>query len=63
MEKAERCVKIEFSLYRREGGAMVDGVSTFKYLGRPLGKTDNYWPEIRQNILSARTVWGGLGNL
>ena len=63
VEKAKRCVDIEFSLYRREGGAMVDGVSTFKYLGRPLGQTYNYWPEIRQNVLITRTVWGSLRNL
>ena len=42
---------------------MVEGVEMFKYLGRTLDQTDNYWSEIRQNIMLARLVWGRLGKL
>ena len=40
---AERCEEMEFSLYMREGYAMVEGVATFKYLGWSLDQTDNEW--------------------
>ena len=30
-----------FSLYRREGGALMEGVAKFKYLVIPLDKTDD----------------------
>ena len=46
-----------------EGGAMVGGVITFKYPGRPLDQTDNDWIAIRQNIMLSRTVWGRLGEI
>ena len=36
VEIADRCGEMEFSLYRRAGGAIVEGVATFKCLGRPL---------------------------
>ena len=41
----------------------MEGLATFKYLWRPLDHTDNGWPEIRQNIKRARTVWGRLEKL
>ena len=30
MEMAERCGEMEFSLYGREGGVLVEGVENFK---------------------------------
>ena len=42
---------------------MVEGVETFKYLGRPLDQTDDDFPVIIQNIMCDRTVWGRLGKL
>ena len=40
VEMAERCREMDFILYGREGGALVEEVSNFKYLGRPLDQTD-----------------------
>ena len=54
---------VQFSLYREEGGAMVEGVENFKYLGQNLDQTDDDWPSVRQHIMSARLVWGRLGTL
>ena len=54
---------MEFSLYGREGGALVEGMVQFKYLGLPLDKTDDYWPAVRQNVKRARRVWGRLGKM
>ena len=34
VEILERCVEMEFILYRREGKALLEGVETFKYLGQ-----------------------------
>ena len=42
---------------------MVEGVTTFKYLGRPVYKTDDDWPGVRRNIMRARSVWGRLKTL
>ena len=47
---------MEFSLYVREGSALVEGVTTFKYLGQPLDQTDDNWPAMRRKIKRARTV-------
>ena len=46
VEILERCGDMEFSLYRGEGGEMVYGVETFKYLGKPLDKNYEYWTAI-----------------
>ena len=54
---------MEFILYGGEGGALVEGVENFKYLGRPLDQTDDNWTTIRQNIKQERTVWESLGKL
>ena len=63
VEIVERCGDMEFRLYGGEGGNMLERVSTFKYLGRPLYRTDDDWPTIRRNIMRTRTVWGRLGKL
>ena len=39
------------------------GVSTFKYMGRPLNQLDNDWPDIRQNIKQESMIWERLGKL
>ena len=54
---------MEFILYGGEGGALVEGLENFKYLGRPLDQTDENWTTIRQNIKQERTVWESLGKL
>ena len=35
VEMAYRCREMELNMYRREGGALVEGVENFKYLGGP----------------------------
>ena len=52
---------MEFSLYGRYGGAMEDGVTTFKYLGRLLDQTYYEWPVIKVNIKRVKKVWRRLG--
>ena len=60
MDIAETCVEMEISLYGVEGGAMVEGLETFNYLGLPLDQTDDDWPSIRRNIMREIMVWGRL---
>ena len=36
---------------------------TFRYLGKLLDQTDDYWPAVWQNTIRARPVKGGLGTL
>ena len=42
---------------------MVEGVATFRCLGRTLDQTDDDWLASRRNIMHARSVWGRLGAL
>ena len=41
----------------------MENVPTFRYMGRPLDQTDDYWPAVRRNIIRASLVWGRLGTL
>ena len=54
---------MEFSLYVREGGALVEGVAQFKYLGRPLNQTDENWLVGRRKVKRAWKFWGTLGKM
>lgn len=38
-------------------GVELESVSTFKYLGRPLSKTDSDWPALHRNLAKARAKW------
>jgi hypothetical protein len=40
------------------GGAPLESVSVFQYLGRPLSSTDDDWPAIYKNLFKARKRWG-----
>ena len=62
VEVTERYGEMEFRLYGREGGALVEVVAIVKYLGWTLYQMDNYWSEVRHNIKWARKVWRRLGN-
>ena len=42
---------------------MVKGVVNNKYQGITLYQTDDDWPEVRQKIMRARSVWGMLETL
>ena len=37
---------MEFSFYRIEGGAQLEVVANFKYLGQPLYQTDDDYPMV-----------------
>ena len=60
---AERFDDMYSSLYGEEGYKLVEGVSNFKYLGRPLHQTDNDGPVVRRKSMRARLVWGRLVNI
>ena len=62
-EIVQRVGEMEFILYRREGGALVEGVTQFKYLRRTMYQIEENWPKIRQNIKSAGKVWVRLGKM
>ena len=46
MDITERCGEMEFSLYGRQGGTLVEGVEIFKYPGRTLDQMDDDWPAV-----------------
>ena len=54
---------MKFSLDGEEGDYRVANVPTFRYMGISLDQTDNDWPDVRQKIMRARSVWGRLGTL
>ena len=47
---------MEFRLYGKEGGALVEAVEQLKYLGRTLYQADENWPEIFQYVKWERKV-------
>ena len=55
---AERSGEKEFKLYGREGYALVEGVTQFKYLGNPLDQMDDECPVVQRNVQRAGRVWG-----
>ena len=52
----DSCGGTDFSLYGREGDALVEGVTQFKYLGHLLDQTDYDWTEVQWNVNQARKV-------
>ena len=63
MDIAERCGEMDFSLEGGEGDDMVESVTTFRYLGRPLYQTYDDWLDVRRNIMRKRSVQERLGTL
>ena len=55
MDTEERMGRV-FSEY----GAPMTEVLLFKYLGRTLSSSDNYWPAVEQNLRKAWGTWGRL---
>ena len=45
----------------RRGGGTLQEEELFKYLGRSLEQSDDYWPEDIWNIRKALQVWSILG--
>ena len=54
---------MEFRLYEKEVGALVEAVEQLKYLGRTLHQADENWPEIFQYVKWERKVWGRLSEM
>ena len=46
VEMAERCGEVEFSLYGRKGGKLVEEVANFKYLWQPMDQMDDDWTAV-----------------
>ena len=46
VDMAARCDKMEFNMYREEGGKLVEGVANFKYMRLNLDQMDYYWPSV-----------------
>ena len=63
MGLAQRSGDMEFSIFGREGYELVEGVTQFKYLGRPLDQSDNGWPKILRNTRRLRKFWGQMGKI
>ena len=54
-ENSERA----FHAYRKP----MEAVSEFRYLGRLLTATDDYWPAVAGNIRKVRVIWGRLARV
>ena len=44
-------------------GTKMRVLTEFKYLGRVLTNTDDYWPAVAGNIRKARASWGRLARI
>ena len=62
VDMAARCGEMDLSMEGGEGYERVEGVATFRYLGRPLDQTDDDWPAVRRKIMHARPSGGDLGH-
>ena len=56
VDMSERCGEIEFILEEVEKEERVENVTMFRYLGTPLGQTDDDWRAVRRNIMRKRSV-------
>ena len=61
MEISEKCTGSTFSLTGEDRAECFEEVDSFKYLGRVLHGSDEYWPVVCRNIWRVRQVWGWLG--
>ena len=48
------CGETEFNPDEEYGDERVENVLTLQYMGRPLDQTDDYWPDVRRNIMRVR---------
>ena len=60
---ARRCTEASFILTVEEEAEYIEGVDTFKYLGRMLDWSDNNWTAVFRNVRKVRQVWKCLGKL
>ena len=60
----KRGVGMWISVWRGRGGEESrENVTTFRYMGRYLDQTDDYWLSVWGNTMHVRSVWGRLGKL
>ena len=60
---ASRCAEASFSLTGDDEAECIEGVETFKYIGRMLDWSEEDWPAVRRNVGKARQVWSWLGEI
>ena len=60
---ASRCKESTFILTGEDEAECIEGVETFKYLGRILDRSDNDWPAVLCNIGKAHRVCKRMGKL
>ena len=60
---ASRCVEASFSLTGEDEAEFIEGVETFKHLGRMLDRSYDDWLAVRWNVRKARQVWIQLGRI
>ena len=58
-----QCVEASFRLMGEDELECIEGVETFKYLGRMLDRLDDDWPAVLRNVGKALRLWIGLGKL
>ena len=58
-----QCKETTFSLTGEDDTECIEGVETFKYLGRILDQSDDDWPAVLWNVGKARRVWNLLGKM
>ena len=56
-------MEADFSLKGEDGAESLNGVDSFRYLGRILHRSNDNWPVVLRNIWKARQVWDNLGEL
>ena len=52
-----------FNLTGEDDAEFIEGVETFKYLGRILYHSDNNWTEVLRDFGDSHRVWSQLGEL
>ena len=60
---ANKCTEDTFGFTGEYGAESIEGVESFRYLGRLLHRSENDCLAVRGNIWKARQVWGCLGKL
>ena len=58
-----KCSGATFGLTGEDEEELIKGVWRFKYLGRLLDRSDDYWKEVLHNIRKESQVWGRIGKL
>ena len=60
---ASQYMEAAFSLIGEDNPERIEGVETFKYLGKILDRSDDDWTAVLWNVGKAHRVWIQMGNL